>query len=64
MRLRKDTELGLEITCSICFDYWPADKEFYNILSDGRFHSSCRACCTQRKRELRAGFPRKIKRKV
>lgn len=50
-----------EKRCYRCGEFWPADEEFFNRLSDGRLHSYCRACCTERKRELRSGAPRKIK---
>lgn len=55
------TELGLERRCAQCEEYWPMDKEFFNLLKDGRWHSYCRSCMTARRRELRAGAPRKIK---
>ena len=51
-----------EKPCFRCKESWPADEEFYNRLSDGRLHSYCRACCTERRKELRAGAKRLISR--
>jgi len=50
------TELGWERWCIRCEDYWPPD--FFNRKGDG-LHSYCRACMTERKRELRADAQRK-----
>jgi hypothetical protein len=51
-----------EKQCARCKEDWPADEEFYYRLKDGRLHSYCRACVTERCRELRAGAVRKIAR--
>jgi len=51
-----ETELGIERWCIRCKDYWPLD--FFNKKGNG-LHVYCRACMTERKRELRAGAQRK-----
>ncbi|MCE5242477.1 MAG: hypothetical protein ABFD98_15745 [Syntrophobacteraceae bacterium] len=51
-----------EKRCARCGEPWPADEEFYYRLGDGRLHSYCRACCTERHRELRAGGARLVHR--
>lgn len=53
-------EMGLERLCVFCGEYWPIDDEFWFVLTDGRLHSYCKACCTQRRGELRNGGRRKI----
>ena len=57
------TELGLEKSCGRCDDFWPADEEFFHKRGEG-LHSYCKACVSERCRELRSGAPRKIKRKI
>lgn len=48
------TELGLEIQCSKCRDYWPADPEFFYPGKDQfGFHSWCKACYDANRREKR-----------
>jgi hypothetical protein len=42
-RPRIDTELGTEILCSKCLEYWPEDKEFF-FFSQGKAHSWCKDC--------------------
>lgn len=37
------TELGIEIQCSQCKEFWPADGDFF-FLSRGVPHSWCKAC--------------------
>ncbi len=37
------TELGEEVQCTKCGDFWPADPEFF-FFSNGRPHSWCKAC--------------------
>jgi len=44
------TELGLEKQCARCNEFWPLD--FYNRRGNG-LHSYCKACMTERRRELR-----------
>lgn len=56
------TSLGLELKCSRCPDYWPADTEFfYPLKTDaGGLHIWCKACFVewrdthQRKKEMAA----------
>jgi hypothetical protein len=43
-RETRQTELGEEVKCAKCGDFWPADKEFFYFQSDGRPHSYCKAC--------------------
>ena len=38
-----ESELGDEIQCAKCGEFWPADKEFFYV-SKGRLHSWCKAC--------------------
>lgn len=37
------TELGREIQCARCKDFWPNDDEFF-YFTKGRPHSWCKAC--------------------
>lgn len=38
-----ETELGDEVICAKCGDFWPADPEFF-YFSNGKPHSWCKAC--------------------
>jgi hypothetical protein len=49
-----------ERVCALCGESWPETEEFYFRRGNG-FHSYCKACSTQRKRELRSGAPRLIR---
>jgi hypothetical protein len=42
-RSQIETELGTEIKCASCGEFWPADPEFF-YFSGGRPHSWCKAC--------------------
>ena len=42
-RPRIETELGTEIKCSKCGEFWPEDNEFF-FYSGGKPHSWCKAC--------------------
>jgi len=42
-RQTRETELGPEIQCVKCQEFWPADREFF-YMSKGKPHSWCRAC--------------------
>ncbi|MCF7770488.1 MAG: hypothetical protein E2602_14360 [Achromobacter sp.] len=42
-RLKIETELGTEIQCSRCKDFWPADREFF-YTARGKLHPWCKAC--------------------
>ena len=42
-RPRIETELGTEIQCAKCGEYWPEDKEFF-FFSRVKAHSWCKAC--------------------
>lgn len=44
MRETIETELGTEIQCAQCKDFWPADKEFFYGATGGGLHSWCKAC--------------------
>lgn len=52
----KHTELGVEIQCSRCKDFYPADREFF--YTDPRrkhgCHSWCKGCYDANRRERRA----------
>lgn len=39
----KFTEIGREIQCARCKDFWPNDNEFF-FFTKGRAHSWCKAC--------------------
>ncbi len=41
-RLKIETELGTEIQCSRCKDFWPADREFF-YTARGKLHPWCKA---------------------
>ena len=43
LRETKQTELGKEVQCAKCLEFWPADLEFF-YFSGGRPHSWCKAC--------------------
>ena len=42
-RARIETELGREIQCTKCGEFWPDDTEFF-YQCNGRSHSWCKAC--------------------
>jgi hypothetical protein len=42
-RETKQTELGEEVQCAKCLEFWPADSEFF-YFSQGKPHSWCKAC--------------------
>lgn len=37
------TEIGPEIQCAVCKEFWPADSEFF-YMAKGKPHSWCKAC--------------------
>jgi hypothetical protein len=43
VRARRETELGTEVQCSRCHEFWPEDQEFY-FMQDGKAHTWCKAC--------------------
>jgi hypothetical protein len=43
VRERRQTELGQEVKCSCCGEFWPEDSEFY-FMQHGKAHSWCKAC--------------------
>jgi hypothetical protein len=56
------TELGRELLCPRCGDYWPATPEFFYRRGQGKgWHSYCKACYLERRAELRSGADRKNK---
>lgn len=57
------TELGKEKLCCACDEYWPANEEFFYKRGDVGLHSYCKACYQERRKELRAGAPRKANRR-
>ncbi len=57
MRKKILTELGLEILCCKCNEYWPASIEFF-YRKGGGWHSYCKACYSERLKELRNGAAR------
>jgi len=57
-RRTRITELGLELLCARCQEYWPADAEFFHKHRGQTlgFHSYCRVCVSERCYELRGGL--------
>lgn len=47
-----ETDLGEEIECTRCREYWPADSEFFH-KGHGGLHTWCKACVTASKRASR-----------
>lgn len=43
VRERIESEIGEEIKCAKCGEFWPADPEFF-YFCNGRPHSWCKAC--------------------
>lgn len=37
------TDIGTEVLCGKCNEYWPSDPEFF-FFSGGKPHSWCKAC--------------------
>ncbi|MGE5651959.1 MAG: hypothetical protein ACM34A_17340 [Bacillota bacterium] len=45
-----ETEIGIEMRCAACLEYWPADPEFFAPQpGHARFSARCLAC-------IRAGY--------
>ena len=42
-REHQQTDIGDEVQCAKCSDFWPADSEFFYMRA-GRPHSWCKAC--------------------
>ena len=42
-RATMQTELGEEVQCAKCREFWPADTEFF-FFNKGKPHSYCKAC--------------------
>ena len=42
-RSRIETDLGTEVKCAKCGEFWPEDEEFF-FFNKGRPHSWCKAC--------------------
>ena len=42
-RGKRETELGTEVQCSACNEFWPCDGEFF-YMTKGVPHSWCKAC--------------------
>lgn len=42
-RETRQTELGEEVKCAKCGDFWPSDPEFF-YFQGGKPHSWCKAC--------------------
>jgi hypothetical protein len=42
-REHKHSEIGDEIKCAKCNEFWPADSEFF-YMNAGRPHSWCKDC--------------------
>lgn len=41
---RESEDLGMERYCRWCDEWWPEDRDFWNIRRDGRIYGRCRAC--------------------
>ncbi|MES2262705.1 MAG: hypothetical protein V4724_29645 [Pseudomonadota bacterium] len=48
--VRRISELGEELRCLACGEYWPADAEFFVVgcLPKGRLSARCIACVRER----------------
>lgn len=57
MRECIETELGKEVRCASCKNFWPADSEFF-FLDRGRLRARCRACEKEERREYQANYSR------
>lgn len=53
---RIETELGQELRCAQCGEYWPADSEFF-AFRNGRPRACCKAC-QRAERKTQAKRPR------
>ena len=42
-RQRRETELGTELRCACCGEFWPEDPDFF-FFAKGVPHSWCKAC--------------------
>lgn len=42
-RLTIESELGKEIQCAKCKEFWPLDSDFF-FITRGKPHSWCKAC--------------------
>jgi hypothetical protein len=47
------TELGRELKCNRCSDFWPADEEFWYRASKNRLSNWCKACYLEWRNENR-----------
>lgn len=56
-----ETELGTEAQCSRCFDFFPADTEFF-FASKGKAHSWCKACHVEAPSQVAKSHRRKAQR--
>lgn len=45
------TELGEEIQCTKCLEFWPKDPEFF-YFSKGEPHSWCKACYVNNPKQI------------
>jgi hypothetical protein len=52
-----NTEDGQEKLCTKCSEWWPLDPDFFCWLpSRNAYHSWCKACDTDKKRQYRKRF--------
>jgi hypothetical protein len=61
-RERVETELGTEIRCSKCRDFFPADGEFF-YSTNGMYSSWCKACHTESTSQVERNERRKAARR-
>lgn len=54
-----EEELGPQVCCQRCGDWYPADAEFWFLRPDGRVVRPCRACTTERQVRQRGYGPRR-----
>ncbi len=47
-RRMAQTELGEEQLCNSCDEFWPLDKEFFQVSGTGISYE-CKACTTERR---------------
>lgn len=57
MQVSIETELGKEVRCASCLNFWPADAEFF-YPDHGRLRLTCRACVKESRSEYQVNYAR------
>ena len=50
-RRTQETDAGLELLCTRCNEFWPADAEFFQPSKRDGFASWCKACVKEDPKE-------------